>query len=143
MSIALSKAAKKAQGAMPRVLARQSIRHSVRRWGTQSKRLAMKTSKIEDGKIYLHRSDEDKKPLINRLNRVEGQVRGLKAMIEADRYCADELQQIKAAVAALRQVALVIVEQHVAAASLLAAKTGTRDTARADMMRVLREVLKL
>jgi DNA-binding FrmR family transcriptional regulator len=103
----------------------------------------MKTSKIEDGKIYLHRSEEEKKPIIHRLNRVEGQVRGLKAMIEDDRYCADELQQIKAAVAALRQVAVLIVEQHVAAASVYASKTGTREVANADMMRVLREALKL
>ncbi|WP_246725448.1 metal-sensitive transcriptional regulator [Beijerinckia sp. L45] len=128
---------------MPRFTARQAIYHSVRRWDRKAKGWRMKTSKIEDGKIYLHRSDEEKKPLIHRLNRVEGQVRGLKAMIEADRYCADELQQIKAAVAALRQVAVLIVEQHVAAASLYASKTGTREAANADMMRVLREALKL
>ena len=103
----------------------------------------MKTSKFEDGKIYLHRTEDEKKPILHRLNRVEGQVRGLKAMIEADRYCADEVQQIKAAVAALRQVALLIVEQHVAAASVHATKSATREAANADMMRVLREALKL
>ena len=36
-----------------------------------------------------HRTDEEKKKLINRLNRIEGQVRGIRGMIEKDAYCAD------------------------------------------------------
>ena len=36
-----------------------------------------------------HRNDEDKKNLIKRLNRVEGQVRGISKMVEEDRYCED------------------------------------------------------
>ena len=40
-----------------------------------------------------HRTDEEKKKLINRLNRIEGQVRGIRGMIEKDAYCADVLVQ--------------------------------------------------
>ncbi len=50
---------------------------------------------------------------IKRINRIEGQVRGIKAMIEDERYCVDILQQVKAVRAALKQVGLDILEGHV------------------------------
>ena len=40
------------------------------------------------------RSDEQKKKLINRLNRIEGQIRGIVKMVENDAYCADVLTQM-------------------------------------------------
>ena len=49
--------------------------------------------------------DRDNKPkLLNRLNRIEGQVRGVARMVEDDRYCIDILTQLQAARAALAQV---------------------------------------
>ena len=47
---------------------------------------------------------EDKPRLLNRLNRIEGQVRGIARMVEEDRYCVDVLTQIQAARAALARV---------------------------------------
>ena len=41
-----------------------------------------------------HRSDEEYKALINRLNRIEGQVRGVKNMLENDAYCVDIITQV-------------------------------------------------
>lgn len=55
-----------------------------------------------------------KDQLIGRLNRVEGQVRGVKAMVEDDRYCIDILTQISAVQAALDKVALGLLDDHVA-----------------------------
>ena len=52
--------------------------------------------------------------LIRRLRRIEGQVRGLQAMIETGRNCPEVLQQISAVEAALRQVALRLTQEHVA-----------------------------
>lgn len=52
--------------------------------------------------------------LILRLRRIEGQVRGLQAMIEAGRDCPEVLQQISAVESALRQVALRLTQEHVA-----------------------------
>nr|MBA3732575.1 metal-sensitive transcriptional regulator [Gammaproteobacteria bacterium] len=49
---------------------------------------------------------DNKKQLLDRLKRVEGQVRGVIGMIEADRYCIDVITQISAAQAALDKVAL-------------------------------------
>jgi CsoR family transcriptional regulator, copper-sensing transcriptional repressor len=49
---------------------------------------------------------------LNRLHRIEGQVRGIAAMIEQDRYCIDILTQISAASKALRAVALTVLDEH-------------------------------
>ena len=55
------------------------------------------------GNKTTHRSDEERKKLIHRLNRIEGQIRGLRGMIEADAYCTDVLTQSAAAAAAGRR----------------------------------------
>ena len=54
-----------------------------------------------------------KEQLLNRLARVEGQVRGVARMVEEDRYCIDVLTQIAAIQAALEKVALALVDGHV------------------------------
>jgi DNA-binding FrmR family transcriptional regulator len=58
------------------------------------------------------RSDQ-KEALVKRLKRIEGQVRGLQAMIEEERYCIDILTQVSATRAALDSVALGVLEDHV------------------------------
>jgi CsoR family transcriptional regulator, copper-sensing transcriptional repressor len=54
-----------------------------------------------------------KEQLLKRLARVEGQVGGVKRMVEEDRYCIDVLTQIQAAQAALDKIALGLVDDHV------------------------------
>ena len=57
--------------------------------------------------------DHDSKPgLLNRLKRVEGQVRGIARMVEDDRYCIDVLTQIRAVRAALNKVETEILKGH-------------------------------
>jgi CsoR family transcriptional regulator, copper-sensing transcriptional repressor len=53
-----------------------------------------------------------KDQLLNRLRRVEGQVRGVERMVEDDRYCIDVLTQISAVQAALDKVALGLLDDH-------------------------------
>jgi DNA-binding FrmR family transcriptional regulator len=53
-----------------------------------------------------------KEQLLNRLARVEGQVRGVSRMVEEDRYCIDVLTQIAAARAALEQISLALLDGH-------------------------------
>ena len=65
-------------------------------------------SHFEHGGLYLDRSPAEIKELVSRLNRLEGQIRGIRAMIEDGRHCRDELQQINAASAALRKVAAIL-----------------------------------
>lgn len=54
-----------------------------------------------------------KQQLLNRLARVEGQVRGITRMVQEDRYCIDVLTQISAAEAALEKIAIGLVDGHV------------------------------
>ena len=53
-----------------------------------------------------------KDQLLNRLKRVEGQVRGIEGMVEDDRYCIDVITQISAVQAALDKVALGLLDDH-------------------------------
>ena len=59
------------------------------------------------------RSDKEKKDLVNRLSRIEGQIRGIKRMIEEDAYCIDVLRQSTAASAALNSFNKVILANHI------------------------------
>ena len=59
-----------------------------------------------------HGYSGNKDPLINRLRRIEGQVRGIEGMVEGDRYCVDILTQISAVQAALDKVALGLLSDH-------------------------------
>lgn len=53
------------------------------------------------------------KPLVSRLNRIEGQIRGIKRMIEEDVYCDDIINQINASRAALREVQSLLLNNHI------------------------------
>lgn len=59
------------------------------------------------------RDDKLKAGLTTRLNRVEGQIRGIKGMIERDVYCNDVLNQIAAVQAALDSVSKLVLENHI------------------------------
>ncbi|HEY2421019.1 MAG TPA: metal-sensitive transcriptional regulator [Neobacillus sp.] len=59
-----------------------------------------------------HHSDKTKQNLVTRLNRVEGQIRGIKGLIEKDTYCDDVITQIAATQAALNSVAKILLEGH-------------------------------
>ena len=59
-----------------------------------------------------HHSDKVKKNLVTRLNRIEGQIRGIKGMIERDTYCDDVITQISATQSALNSVANILLEGH-------------------------------
>ncbi len=59
------------------------------------------------------RSEKEYKDLINRLNRIEGQVRGIKGMVENDAYCTDILTQVAAVNAALNSFNKVLLANHI------------------------------
>ncbi|WP_066291056.1 metal-sensitive transcriptional regulator [Bacillus sp. FJAT-29937] len=59
-----------------------------------------------------HHSDKVKKNLVTRLNRIEGQIRGIKGLIEKDTYCDDVITQISATQSALNSVARILLEGH-------------------------------
>jgi DNA-binding FrmR family transcriptional regulator len=59
-----------------------------------------------------HGYAQDRQKILNRLRRVEGQVRGIEKMVEDDRYCIDILTQVGAAITALEAVGLKVLEDH-------------------------------
>lgn len=59
------------------------------------------------------RSEKEYKGLINRLNRIEGQIRGIKGMVEQDCYCTDILIQVAAVTAALNSFNKVLLGSHI------------------------------
>lgn len=65
-----------------------------------------------DSERKSHHSDKTKNNLISRLNRIEGQIRGVKGMIEKDTYCDDVLNQIAAIQSALNGVGKLLLEGH-------------------------------
>ncbi len=59
------------------------------------------------------RSDEQRRSLINRLSRIEGQIRGIKGMLEKDAYCADILTQSAAVSAAVNSFNKELLSSHI------------------------------
>lgn len=60
-----------------------------------------------------HLDEEQQRDVLNRLSRIEGQVRGLARMVEDDKYCVDILTQISAITKALDAVGLKVLDGHV------------------------------
>ena len=82
----------------------------------------------------------DKDALGKRLRRIEGQVRGIEKMVEEDRYCIDILTQIGAAMTALENVGLKVLEDHVGHCVAGALASGDAETARAKTEELLSAV---
>ena len=59
------------------------------------------------------RSEQELKDLLNRLSRIEGQIRGIRGMVERDAYCTDILTQVAAASAALNGFTKVLLANHI------------------------------
>lgn len=65
-----------------------------------------------DDERHSHHSDKDKADLTVRLNRIEGQIRGIKGLIERDTYCDNVLNQIAAVQSALNSVGRLLLSGH-------------------------------
>jgi CsoR family transcriptional regulator, copper-sensing transcriptional repressor len=92
-----------------------------------------------------HGHDDRKDDYLVRLRRIEGQVRGVARMIEADRSCVDVLTQISAVSNALQGVALGLVHDHTRLCLTEAARSGTGEveTRLAEMTAALRRTLRI
>ncbi len=83
---------------------------------------------------------DTKKLCIDRLNRIEGQVRGIARMVEQDRYCIDIIHQIAAVNAALSKVEAHLLQNHVSHCVENAIASGNTDDQRAKIAELI-EVL--
>ena len=88
-----------------------------------------------------HHSEKLKKEISSRLNRIEGQIRGVRTMVETDVYCDDVLNQITSIQAALGGVGMLLLENHVkscVAEQLAEGKTEVID----ELMATIRKMKK-
>jgi DNA-binding FrmR family transcriptional regulator len=84
----------------------------------------------------------NKRDLLARLKKVEGQVRGVQKMIDEDRYCMDILVQLAAIKSAINSIGLVILEGHTKSCVSSAIQSGDGEEAINEMMGVLRSFVK-
>ena len=80
------------------------------------------------------RSEKEYTDLIHRLNRIEGQIRGIKRMVEDNAYCTDILTQVSAATAALNSFNKVLLANHI--------RTCVVDDIRADKEETIDELVE-
>ena len=74
------------------------------------------------------REEKEFKDLVNRLSRIEGQVRGVKKMVEDDRYCIDIVNQVSAIQAALNSFNKVLLSNHIKSCVVDDIKKGSEET---------------
>lgn len=79
------------------------------------------------GERKSHHSDKTKSNLISRLNRIEGQIRGVKGLIEKDTYCDDVLNQISSIQSALNGVSKLLLEHHMKSCVIERIQEGDED----------------
>lgn len=87
------------------------------------------------------RNDEEQKALINRLSRIEGQIRGIKGMVEQNAYCTDILVQVSAVTAALNSFNKELLAEHIKTCvsdDIRAGKDETFDELVATLQKLMR-----
>ncbi|MGR9050350.1 metal-sensing transcriptional repressor [Halobacillus faecis] len=88
------------------------------------------------------RTEDEKVAVLNRLKRIEGQVRGIQKMVEDDRYCVDILVQISAINNALNKVGYNLLERHTHHCVKDAIEKGNGDEAIDELMKVVQQFSK-
>lgn len=87
------------------------------------------------------RSEDEYKSLIHRLNRIEGQVRGIRKMVESDAYCTDILTQVSAITAALNAFNRELLSNHIRTCVVEDIRNGKEETID-DLVATLQKMMK-
>ena len=99
------------------------------------------TSQTAGTDHFRHAYTKDRGKLLNRLRRIEGQVRGIQRLVEDETYCLDVLQQVEAMTAAADGVALLLLEEHIDGCLAHAIETGQGKPYVDEVMTVVRRAL--
>jgi len=84
----------------------------------------MDSGRLKAAAMTEHGYTASKQKYLNRLRRIEGQVRGIERMVDEDKYCIDILTQVSAVTSALEAVALALLEDHLGHCVAQAAAEG-------------------
>lgn len=87
------------------------------------------------------RSEAEQKDLIHRLNRVEGQIRGIRGMLENDAYCIDIINQVSAANCALNSFTKVLLAEHIRSCVAEDVKSGDGQKLE-ELVKTLQKLMK-
>ena len=87
------------------------------------------------------RSEEEIKDLITRLNRIEGQIRGIRKMVEEDAYCVDVLTQVSAAKCSLNSFSKVLLANHITTCVTEDVREGNTEKVE-ELVKVLQKLMK-
>lgn len=87
------------------------------------------------------RSEQEYKNLIHRLNRIEGQIRGIRGMVEKDAYCTDIVMQVAAANAALNSFSKIILANHIKTCVTTDIREGKEETVD-ELVDLLQKLMK-
>lgn len=87
------------------------------------------------------RSDEERRKLIHRLNRIEGQIRGIRGMVEKDAYCTDILMQSAAVNAAVHSFNKDLIANHIRGCVARDIREG-RDDVIDELVKTLEKLMK-
>ena len=91
---------------------------------------------------HKHRNLTEQKDLMTRLNRIEGQVRGLKAMLEDERYCVDILNQVSAVQAALNGFSRVLLSNHIKTCVVDQIEAGNAEETVEELCKTIQKMMK-
>lgn len=91
---------------------------------------------------HKHRTEKEEKDLLTRLNRIEGQVRGIKAMVQDERYCPDILVQVSAVQSALNGFCKVLLSNHIKTCVVEDIKNGNEETAVAELCETIKKMMQ-
>ncbi|MCI8348026.1 MAG: metal-sensing transcriptional repressor [Firmicutes bacterium] len=94
-----------------------------------------------DNKKTTMRTEEERKKLIHRLNRIEGQIRGIKGMVEKNDYCTDILMQSAAVNAAINAFNKELIASHIKGCVATGVKNGD-DEVIDDLVVTLQKLMK-
>lgn len=86
---------------------------------------------------------DSKQACLNRLKRIEGQIRGITGMVEDDRYCIDVMTQVRAVSAALKQVEQLVLKDHMAHCVQHAIQSGDAEEQRRKIAELTALLTKL
>lgn len=87
------------------------------------------------------RSEEEYRSLINRLSRIEGQIRGIRKMVESSAYCTDILVQVSAANAALNAFSKELLSNHIKTCVAEDIRNGKEETVD-ELVETLKRLMK-
>ncbi|MBQ8074513.1 MAG: metal-sensing transcriptional repressor [Oscillospiraceae bacterium] len=93
------------------------------------------------GERKKHRSEQEYKDLMNRLKRIEGQVRGLQNMLESNAYCPDILVQVSAVNCALNSFSKTLLASHIKTCVVNDIRSGREETID-ELVTTLQKVMK-